>query len=115
MKRTKKNECIDKGKVLEFKQLGENSVEIPQDPGKILEYKMIAENCIEMAQDSGLALKLKFVYGDYAHNPEFVEYYLATTSDLFKLFPFERAYHPFFGMFLEGLPKLMSILGADTD
>jgi len=113
MKRTKKNECIAKGKVLEFKQAGENSMDI--DKAKILEFTMIAEDSIEMAQDSGLALKLEFVYGEYAHKPEFVNYYIATISDLFKLFPFERAYHPFFGIFLEGLPKLMAILGEDTD
>jgi len=113
MKRIKKGDGIDKAKVLEFKQVAENCMDI--DKAKILEFKMIVENSIDMAQDQGLALKLEFVYGDYIHNPEFVEYYLATTSDLFKLFPFERAYHPFFGMFLEGLPKLISIMGEDTD
>ena len=113
MKKTKKNDRVAKAKVLEFKQAAENCMDI--DKAKILEFTMIAENCMEMAQDPGLVLKLEFVYGDYAHNPEFVNYYIATISDLFKLFPFERAYHPFFGMFLEGLPKLMSILGEDTN
>ncbi len=83
--------------------------------GKVLEFKRVAENSMDMAQDHGLALKLEFVYGDYIYNQEFVDYYLDKIPDLFKLFEFERAYHPFFGMFLEGLPKLMSVLGEDID
>jgi len=94
MKRTIKGDWIDKGKVLEFKQ--------------------VAENSMDMDQDQDLALKLEFVYGDYIHNPEFMNY-LETLPALFRMYEFEMAYHPFFGMFLEGIPKLIAILGEDVD
>jgi len=68
MKRTKKNDWIDKGKVLEFKQAGENSM------------------------DQELALKLEFVYGEDIHNPEFVAY-LDTIPALFRLYEFEQVNH----------------------
>jgi len=64
--------------------------------------------------DYGLVLKLEFVYGDYAHNPEFMTY-LEKLPDIFKLFEFEQANHEFFGMFLEGLPKLIAIMGVEVD
>jgi len=93
MKRIKKNDCIDKGKVLEFKRVAENSID----------------------QDLALKLKLEFVYGDYIYNQEFVKYYLDTIPDLFRLYEFEQVNHVYFGMFLSGLPKLISILGEDID
>jgi len=92
MKRTIKGDWIDKGKVLEFKQVGENSVDMDHD----------------------LALKLEFVYGDYIYNPEFMNY-LETIPALFRMYEFEMAYHPFFGMFLEGIPKLIAIMGKEVD
>jgi len=61
-----------------------------------------------------LALKLEFVYGDYIHNPEFMDY-LETLPALLRLFEFEQANHPFFGKFLLGLPKLISVMGEDID
>jgi len=106
MKRIKKNDGIDKGKVLEFKQAGENSL----DQELALRFKQVAENSV----DHGLALKLEFVYADYHNNPEFMNY-LETIPALFRMYEFEMAYHPFFGMFLEGIPKLIAILGEDVD
>jgi len=85
-------------------------MDIEKHMGKLLEFKYAGENCM----DKDLALKLEFVYGDYIHNPEFIPY-LKTLPDLFKLYEFEMAYHPFFGMFLEGLPKLIAIMGEEVD
>jgi len=82
--------------------------------GKVLEFKQVAENSMNMDKDHGLALKLEFVYGDYIYNPEFMNY-LETIPSLFRIYKFEMVNHPFFGMFLEGLPKLISVLGEDVD
>jgi len=88
-------------------------MDVEKQMGKVLEFKQVGEN--SMDQDLALKLKLEFVYGDYIYNQEFVDYYLDTIPSLFRIYKFEQVNHPFFGMFLEGLPKLISILGEDID
>ncbi len=87
-------------------------MDVEKQMGKVLEFKQAGEN--SMDQDLALKLKLEFVYGEYINDPEFMVY-LNTLPDLFKLYEFEQANHPFFGMFLSGIPKFISVLGEDID
>jgi len=55
-------------------------------------------------------MQLYHVYGDDIYKDNFLDY-LDTIPAMFRMYKFEQAVHPDFKKFLDGIPRLINVMG----